>query len=50
MLKNCVELKKCVYQGYPESNLRFGIKKTQVKGNIFYYISLKATILNYFWT
>ena len=27
-----------LYEGYPESNLRFGIKKTQVKGNIFYYI------------
>jgi len=36
------------YEGYPESNLRFGIKKPQLKGNIFYYIHLKATILNYF--
>ena len=36
------------YEGYPESKLHFGIKKTQVKGNIFYYIHLKATILNYF--
>jgi len=26
------------YEGYPESNLRFGIKKTQVKGNIFFII------------
>jgi hypothetical protein len=41
----------CVsYEGYPESNLRFGIKKTQVKRNIFYYINLKATILNHFST
>ena len=39
-----------IYEGYPESNLRFGIKKTQVKGNIFYYIHLKATIWNYFST
>jgi len=39
-----------IYEGYPESNIRFGIKKTQVKGNIFDYIHLKATILNYFST
>ena len=39
-----------IYEGYQESNLRFGIKKTQVKRNIFYYLNLKATILNYFST
>ena len=39
-----------IYEGYSESNLHFGIKKTQVKGNIFYYIQLKTTILNYFST
>ena len=39
-----------IYVGYPESNLRFGIKKPQVKRNIFYYLNLKATILNYFST
>jgi hypothetical protein len=41
----------CKYIGYPESNLRFGVKKKpQVKRNIFYYLNLKATILNYFST
>jgi hypothetical protein len=39
-----------IYEGYPESNLRFGIKKNQVKRNIFYYLYLKATILNYYST
>jgi len=39
-----------LYEGYPESNLSFGIKNPQVKGNIFYYMHLKATILNYFST
>ena len=39
-----------MYEGYPESNLRFGVKKTELKRNIFYYLNLKATILNYFST
>jgi hypothetical protein len=38
------------YVGYPESDLRFGIKKPHVKRNIIYYLNLKATILNYFST
>jgi hypothetical protein len=40
-------LTQVTYEGYPESNLRFGIKKIQVKRNIFYYLNLKATTLNY---
>jgi len=43
-------LQLLMYEGYPESILRFGIKKTQVKRNILYYLNLKATILNYFST
>jgi hypothetical protein len=50
ILRTVLGINPLKYEGYPESNLRFGIKKTQVKGNIFYYIHLKATILNYFST